>query len=337
MARLNQNLIVFSVILGLSTFCIGQNVTATAATPLKWYRGNTHTHTINSDGDSSPEAVVRWYSENGYNFVFITDHEFITPADPLNKLFGKAGEFLVIQGQEITDRLDGKPFHVNALGIGSVIMPQRGKSVVENLQRNIELVHAAGGVPQINHPNFGWALTSNDIRQVKNIALIEIYNGHPLVNNFGGGGSPSAEEIWDLLLSAGKLIYGIGSDDSHYFKRLGDRSAPTPGQAWVVVRAPELSQAAILQALERGDFYASTGVELENYSTDARSITINIRQEKSSKYTVYFIGRGGRTLRTVINNPAVYKFRGNEGYVRAKIVESNGRLAWTQPVQVKRK
>ena len=32
--------------------------------------------------------------------------------------------------------------------------------------------------------------------------------------------------------------------------------------------------------------------------------------------------------------PATYEIRGDEGYVRAKIVESNGDMAWTQPVLV---
>jgi hypothetical protein len=30
----------------------------------------------------------------------------------------------------------------------------------------------------------------------------------------------------------------------------------------------------------------------------------------------------------------VYEIRGDEGYVRARITESNGNVAWTQPVLV---
>lgn len=213
-------------------------------------------------------------------------------------------------------------------------MPRRGKTVVENLQQNIDAIRSIGGVPQINHPNFGWALTADDIRQVKNVMLMEIYNGHPLVNNLGGGGSPGVEQIWDSLLTSGKLIYGIADDDSHFFKRLGDRSAPTPGQAWVVVRSASLTRQAILEALERGDFYASTGVEFADYQANRQSITISIREETRSKYTVHFIGRGGSLLKTVVSNPAVYKIRGNEGYVRAKVFDSNGKIAWTQPVMI---
>ncbi|MFN0141382.1 MAG: CehA/McbA family metallohydrolase [Pyrinomonadaceae bacterium] len=312
-------------------FSIGQSKTS------KWYKGNTHTHTLNSDGDSTPEAVVKWYKDNRYNFVFITDHEFITPVESLNREFGLAGEFVVFAGQEVTDSLNKKPLHINGLGLGQICLPQKGMTVVENLQKNIDCVRTGGGVPQINHPNFGWALSAADIRKLERVALIEIYNGHPLVNNLGGGGSPGAEAIWDELLSSGMDIYGIADDDSHYFKRLGDRSAPTPGQAWIVVRAEELTAAAILAAMERGDFYASTGVELAELNATSKQITVNVKEEKWSKYTTQFIGRHGRVLKTTTSNPAIYRIRGNETYVRAKVIESNGKVAWTQPVLVRAK
>ena len=304
---------------------------------LRWYKGNTHTHTLNSDGESSPEDVVKWYRDSGYNFVFITDHEFITPVAPLNEKFAKDGSFLVIQGQEITDRLNKKPYHVSALNISTVVMPQNGATVVDNLQKNIDLVRTGGGVPIINHPNFGWALTADDIKPVKNILLMEIANAHPLVNNLGGGGMPSIENIWDALLTSGRLIYGIGSDDAHHFTKPGDKAAATPGNAWIVVRAESLSAQVLLAAIEKGDFYASTGVELTDYQTDGRTISISINEAKWSKYTVQFIGREGKVLKTVFTNPAVYKMGKKDGYVRAKIIESNGKMAWTQPVNYRKK
>jgi hypothetical protein len=306
----------------------------TQASKPRWFRGNTHTHTLRSDGDSTPEEVTKWYQDNGYNFLFITDHETITPVEELNTTFGKPGEFVVFPGQEVTDRLDGKPYHVNGLGVRRVTMPKRGKTVVENLQSNIDSVRASGGIPQINHPNFGWALNADQIIQVKNIKLMELFNGHPLVNNLGGGGSPSVEAIWDSVLSSGKLIYGIASDDVHSVRKLGDRKVPTPGHGWVMVRAPKLAEKAILEALERGDFYSSTGVELEDYRSDGRSITITIKPERWSKYRIQFIGVGGKILAESLENSAAYSFKGNEGYVRARVIESNGKIAWTQPVMI---
>jgi hypothetical protein len=318
----------------LSTICFAQNAP-------RWFKGNTHTHTSNSDGDSAPEVVVKWYAENGYNFLFITDHEFITRESPLNERFGKPQQFLVIEGQEVTDSVNKKPYHMNGLGISSVVMPQKGPSPVESLQSNIDRVIGAGGVGQLNHPNFGWALTAAEIRQLRGLTMMEIYNGHPLVNNLGGGGSPSAEEIWDQLLSSGMKIYGAGTDDSHHFREPGNRLPlgpgqlpiyATPGQAWIYVRAAQLNKADILDSIRKGDFYASTGVELEKLETSADKISIAVKPQSWSRYRIDFIGKNGRVLRSFPTASAEYKIRGNEGYVRAKVFESNGAMAWTQPV-----
>ncbi len=327
----------FMVLITLSfVVCVAALSQTAAPEKQRWFKGNTHTHTLNSDGDSTPYDVVKWYREHGYNFVFITDHEYITNVGVLNELFGKAGSFVVISGQEVTDRFDSKPLHINALGIDSVVMPNALAGSVATLQKNIDDVRAKGGVPQLNHPNFGWALTAAEIKQLKNITLVEIFNGHPLVNNLGGGGSPSAEQIWDDVLSSGRVMYGIADDDSHYFKRPGDKTAPLPGQAWVYVRASELTPTAVLSALDRGDFYASTGVELEEYSADGSGIALKIKEQRGSKYRIEFIGRGGRVFAESAQSPATYRFKGNELYVRAKVYESNGKFAWTQPFFVNR-
>jgi hypothetical protein len=164
------------------------------------------------------------------------------------------------------------------------------------------------------------------------VKLFEVYNGHHLVNNVGGGGVPGMEEVWDRLLSSGKLMYGIADDDAHVFKQPGNPDVAGPGRAWVVVRAARLAPRLIVDALERGDFYASTGVELSDYQVTGKSITIAIEERPSSKYRIQFIGRNGRLLKEATSSPATYAFTGDERYVRAKVLESNGRVAWTQPV-----
>jgi hypothetical protein len=37
-------------------------------------------------------------------------------------------------------------------------------------------------------------------------------------------------------------------------------------------------------------------------------------------------------LKEAASSPATYTFAGDDTYVRAKVLESNGRVAWTQPV-----
>jgi hypothetical protein len=302
----------------------------------RWYKGNTHTHTLNSDGDSSPDDVARWYKEHGYQFVVLTDHNYLTSVDGLNALMGADERFLIVKGEEVTDRFEAKPIHVNGLGVSRVVPAQGGTSVLQTIQRNVDAIRAADGVPHINHPNFGWSVSADELAQVKNNKLFEIFNGHPMVNNAGGGGVAGLEDAWDAILSRGILLYGLAVDDAHHFKRPEDREASRPGQGWIYVRAARLTAAELLSAMERGDFYASTGVELSDYVVTPTSITITVREKPWAKYRIQFIGRGGRVLKEVLSSPARYDITGSEGYVRAKVIESSGFVAWTQPIVVSR-
>jgi len=300
----------------------------------RWFKGNTHTHTLNSDGDSTPDEVVRWYREQRYNFLVLTDHNFVTPVDGLNALFAADDRFLVISGEELTDRAGDKPVHLCLVGGAALVRPQGGAQPADVLQRDIDAMGAAGGIVQINHPNFGWALSAADLQAVKGAHLMEISNGHPQVNNIGGGGLPGVEAMWDAVLSSGRTLFGVASDDMHELKRPWSRQAAGPCRGWVMVRATRLTADAILDALRRGDFYATTGVELTDVQASARAVTVTIRQQGTAKYTVQFIGRGGRVLKEATSSPAQYDFAGDEGYVRAKVIDSNGLVAWTQPVRV---
>ncbi len=311
--------------------------TSPAGAGTRWYKGNTHTHTLNSDGDSTPDDVVRWYREHGYQFLVLTDHNFLTSVDGLNALHGADEKYLVIRGEEVTSRAGDKPIHVNGLDVARRVEPPTGASVGEVLQRAVDGIRGASGVPHINHPNFQWALTGEDLQQVRNNRLFEIFNGHPQVNNEGGGGVPGMEEVWDRLLTNGSQVYGIAVDDAHHFKRPGDPLASGPGRGWVMVRAARLEAKALLEALERGDFYASTGVVLEDVTASTTALTVRVKVDSTSKYRIRFIGRGGRVLLEANEPTATYTFTGDEGYVRAKVLESNGRMAWVQPAVVARK
>jgi hypothetical protein len=300
----------------------------------RYYKGNLHTHTLNSDGDSTPDDVVRWYREHGYDFVTLTDHNYLTSVDGLNALHGADDKFLVMKGEEVTSRFGDKPLHVNGLDPAALIPAPSGSSVVDTLQKMVDAIRAAKAAPSINHPNFGWAITTDELRQVQGTRLFEVYNGHPTVNNLGGGGVPGLEDMWDRILSSGKMIYGIGVDDAHTFKQPGNPMVAGPGRAWVQVRAARLEPRALVEALERGDFYASTGVELQSVAASSTGLTIAIKAEPSSKYRVQFVGKNGTILSEATSSPATYSFKGDESYVRARVIESNGRMAWVQPVPV---
>jgi hypothetical protein len=300
----------------------------------RWFKGNTHTHTVNSDGDSTPDEVVRWYREHGYNFLVLTDHNYLTAVDGLNAVHGAAEKFIVVRGEEVTSTASSKAVHVNGIDVDSLVKQSTSPSVAVAAQENVDGIRRANGVPHINHPNFTWAMTPDDLLQVQRTRLFEIYNGHPQVNNEGGGGAPGLEEIWDRLLSSGRLMYGVAVDDAHHFKRPGDPLASGPGRGWIHVRAERLEARALVEAMERGDFYASTGVELSAYEAGAKGITLTVKATTYSRYRVQFIGQSGKVLSEQTTPAASYAFKGDEGYVRARILESNGYAAWAQPVPV---
>lgn len=288
-----------------------------------WLRGNLHTHTLESDGDSTPDEVVRWYREHGYDFLVITDHDKITVAE--------GGGLLLIPGEEVTSRLPKRPLHVNALGLTKVVKPATGANPVEILQRNIDAIREAGGVPLVNHPNFGWAFGADELLKLEHFALLEIASGHRYVNMHG---PPSVEEMWDALLTAGKRVYGVAVDDMHHLKRPWDNDVVLPGQAWVMVRAEKCEPKAILAALERGDFYASTGVEIAEYDVTAEKVTVKVREKNLARYRIQFIASQGRVMQESRGSETTYAIQGDEGYLRAKVIDSNGKVAWLQPVFV---
>ncbi|HEX7192469.1 MAG TPA: CehA/McbA family metallohydrolase [Thermoanaerobaculia bacterium] len=280
-----------------------------AGAELHWYRGNLHTHTTESDGDSSPADVVRWYREHGYDFLVITDHNRVTAVQD--------DKLLLIPGEEVTDRFAKKPVHVNAIGVTRVVTPQHGDSIASTLQHDVDAVREAGGIAEVNHPNFGWAFGAGEMQQVNGFTLLEIASGHPHVNMQGGDGVEPVEAMWDELLRSGKRVYAVAVDDAHYFHCdvKVDEYSP-PGKGWIVVRAEKLDRQALLDAIARGDFYASTGVMLDSIDFDGKELHVKVHQDGDAKY---------RT--TIVRD---------EKYIRARVDDSNGHSAWTQPVFLKR-
>ena len=195
---------------------------------------------------------------------------------------------------------------------------------------------AAGGLASINHPNYRWALTAKDISSVDGATMLEVFNGHPSTNNLGSSNKLSTEQIWDEVLSFGKLIFGVATDDSHkYYDFTPDLS--NPGRGWLNVRASELTQDSIVNSLRKGDFYSSTGIELKEINFDKQSLEIEIVKNDirtMDEYETIFTGFLGKELEKVSGSHANYQFRGDEVYVRATVIGSNGFKAWTQPVYV---
>lgn len=341
--------------IGLLSIAVLAVLAPDASAQGRWFKGNTHAHSLNSDGDVPVDAVVRWFREHGYHFTFITEHEYFTDVAPLNALFAGGNRFLVIAGQEVTQRIADslhsggvRQAHVNALGTSRLVMPlgernvARGMTIAETYARNGAAIRAAGGILQVNHPNFIWSVPLADMMDLPDSTLFELWNGHPIVYNQGGTDSTgqvmlSTEARWDSVLSRGKLLFGVADDDSHSYKP-EDAENPDlarPGRGWIWVRADTLSPAAIVRALHRGDFYASTGITLKDLQVSDTLYRLEITPAGDRRYLTEFIGKNGRVLASSTTLRPAYRITGAEGYVRARVSDSSGRMAWTQPRMVR--
>ena len=297
-----------------------------------WYKGNIHTHTTESDGDENPHKVASWYRRHGYDFLVLSDHNHLTLLEygSGRRRFRKP---LMVPGEEVSVRIRGgeTPIHINGVGISQVVEPIDAGDVVATLQANVDAIVEAGGIASINHPNMRWAFDHREISRVEGASLLEVFNGHPGANLFGAPGKPSYEAIWDGVLSAGRVIFGVATDDSHYYHDFVPWLS-NPGRGWVMVQADKLTQEAIVDGLASGKFYASTGVTLTQLECSAEIIALEIDQERDFIYTTRFTGKNGAVLAESTGLTAEYRADGHEEYVRATVISSSGPRAWTQPV-----
>lgn len=287
----------------------------------------------------------------------------LKPLDEFRKLVEKPGEFLMIQSEEISDKAEGVPVHMNATNIQEVIEPQGGKTVAETIENNLRAVEEQAKrtgteiLVHLNHPNFGYAITAEDIAQVIRERFVEVYNGHPGVGHLGDKDHASVEEIWDIAntLRIAKFhappLYGVATDDSHvYDGKPGSR----PGRGWIMVRAAKLEPETLIRAIKAGDFYASSGVALRgvHFDPDKKKLSVDIEAKPGVSYKTKFIGtnigfdpkskpRGGKdkkgkplrttrqyshdvglVLATVEGPNPSYDLTGKELYVRAVVTSS---------------
>ena len=268
--------------------------------------------------------------------------------------------FLVIRSEEVTTSFEKKPIHINVTNIHEKIEPLKGKSVIDVMQKVLDEVHEQRkrlNIPMfahINHPNFRYGISTEDMKKLNGERFFELYNGHPLVNNEGDEFNVDTETMWDLInihyYKEGKpLILGIATDDSHSYHEFSAKKSNS-GRGWVMVNSKKLELRQLIDAMEKGDFYASTGVKINKIDTNSDQLFISIEPEKGIDYEIIFFGykEGSnevKELKRVKGVSADYTFEKDDIFIRAK-VNSNSKKdspamteetkkAWTQPVLLK--
>ena len=285
-------------------------------------------------------------------------------------------KYLLIQGEEITDRFKTLPVHMCATNTSELLPPLGGESVFDVMQQNINAAvsrRERSGVKtlvHLNHPNFHYGVTAEDLMKVDGENFFEVYNGHPTVNDSGDETHASTERMWDIINTwrIAKLdlpvMYGLATDDGHNYHIDQPGKGSQPGRGWVVVLAETLTPDALVTSLEAGAFYSSSGVELNSISVADGALTVDVAATKGTTYRIDFIGTKigfddsskpavedekkaavttrvyspdvGAILQTTEGPTASYEFTGDELYVRAVITSSRKHPNPSEPGDVEK-
>lgn len=345
------------VLFGLTLACGEPEPSSTSASPATtlsapvvapqetpWLKGQLHLHTSNSgDSETRPADALRWYAEHGFDFVVFTDHNFVTVAP--------GGGLLALPGVELTqnlDRCDPPPgpghqclLHVNALFVdpahaGGIHVPAAGSDGrLDRFSVALRTARDLGGIAQLNHPNFHYAADAAMLTALagEGLGLFELANASIDSNNEGDASHPSTEAMWDEALTRGARLYAVATDDAHhYFDAVAVEAsgeiAYVGDRGFVVVHASR-DAAAIRAAIQRGDFYASTGLRLAALSrTDAA-----IELATATECEFEFVGAHGEILRHTRDTHASMALSEiRSPYLRARVRDDVGHTAWTQPI-----
>ena len=226
----------------------------------------------------------------------------LKPFDEFRALAEERGKFLLIPAEEISDKAEGVPVHINASNLRDPLAPLSGATVGEAIDNNLRAVEeqaAATGreiLAHLNHPNFGWAITAEDLTHALRERFFEVYNGHPGVNQQGDAKRPSVDRLWDIAstIRLAQLdappLYGIATDDSHHYHNKPNGSRP--GRGWVMVRSTHLTPEHIIRAIKAGDCYASSGVTLADVRYDPihKKVDLTIEPAGDATFVTHFVG-----------------------------------------------
>ncbi|MCI2048767.1 MAG: CehA/McbA family metallohydrolase [Lachnospiraceae bacterium] len=310
------------------------------------YKGNLHSHTVNSDGRLTPEEAVSLYRSRGYSFLCFSEHDRYTD---LRSRFD-SGDFIILPGLEASaDLLDPahvgkrlKTHHMHGI-LGTERMQAQAACLFRNgetlkppvytgqwdglqaAQGVCDRLRAHGCVVTYNHPLWS-RVEPQEFADLHGVLALEIYN-YNTVNESGTGYDTAC---WDLILRRGRQIYAFASDDNHNGGRFEDSCG-----GWVVVRAAELTHEAVIQALLSGNFYCSSGPEIYGWEIrDDRAIVhcspcerINIIAGGDVNAGATFIAP---TKAGICHTE--YPLHEDETYVRAECTDYNGKTAWSNAI-----
>ena len=263
-----------------------------------WYKACLHVHTTCSDGLGTPEEIKRMYTEKGYSIVAYTDHEVVIPHNDL-----RDENFLPITGAEISVNKNipglsyrySKQYHLNILSkdpektdfsfftmsylYWKASLPYITEAMKVNeypREYNNECVNdilrrakEEGFLVALNHPGLS-GQNYVDYAELKGFWGVEVHN-----NGSVGMGRVETEQPLIDLLELGERVFPLATDDMH-----GGYQHSYAIGGWTMVNAPELEYSAVMDSLERGDFYSSTGPEIKALYLDGETLVVECSEAK---------------------------------------------------------
>jgi len=198
----------------------------------RWFKGDTHLHTTNSDGYLHQYELVERCKKSGLDYMIITDHNFNT----VEASYSSDG-LTVIQGQEIT----GERGHVNVWGAKVPFEMPYDLSDIEAYKRMTEKARENGATVSVNHPFCTNCPFLMDLDAFP-MDCVEVWNTIQHSDNVKN------MKWWTDKLLQGKRIAAVGGSDYHRnYVGLDLLAMPT-----TVVHAESNAPEDILSALREG-------------------------------------------------------------------------------------
>lgn len=276
----------------------------------KYYKLGLHLHTTLSDGHKSPEEAAAIYKADGYDAIAITDHWKFGAGGTLCGLHILSGcEYNLGKSDTMTDVM-----HI--VGIGMDYDPQLTRDA--SRQQVVDGINGAGGIAVLAHP--AWSVnTLADAEALEGITATEVYNA---VSEAGQSMRAYSDYFVDICANAGICWKLFATDDAHYYDGIDDR------KGWVMVRAEEFSDRALLNALRNGDFYASQGPELF-VRREGRKLIIDCSPCQVIGTISNLSWAKNRVLRGQDLTHFEYEIKDAEKWIRVQVCDGEGKSAWS--------
>ena len=290
-------------------------------------KGALHCHTTRSDGRGDPADVIRLHHENGYDFMALTDHNVLNHINhgdaPMTILAGVERDF------GLPGRAQNKPHCVHVVGVGVPGDPAipaqdarpthagRGEEAIQ-AQSMIDEMHGWNLKTIYAHPEWS-GTTFQDFGGLQGNFAMEVWNTGCVMDNDLDVNAP----YWDEVLDAGQRIFGVATDDGH--------SMDQHCKGWVMVAADN-DPASILNALEKGEFYASCGPEIYDFSVEDGMVRVSCSPAASIQFVSLrhplpcHRDPAGKLTQAECKLPEDLR------YIRACVTDAQGRRAWTNPI-----